>query len=242
MDVVFILVAPSRPANVGAVARAMKTQGFAQLRIVASEAHLDEEAHWVAHGAQELLAEATHYESAEQALSDCDLVVATTARRRGCVRDYWEPQQVQQQLAAKSEQLGRVAILFGCEESGLPNELIDQADLLSCIPLAQPQPSLNLAQAAMVYAFALAPLASLSNTAELDSVDLSRSSTAEDPQEQGQWLALKQRLAQLQNRLGNDDDAKLSEWLQDRLGLIEGRDIRMLHTLLSNIESALNKP
>ena len=39
MRLTIILVAPARAENIGAAARAMKTMGFTQLRIVDSEAH-----------------------------------------------------------------------------------------------------------------------------------------------------------------------------------------------------------
>ena len=47
-----ILVSPARPENIGAAARAMKTMGFSQLRIVASDAWQDPAARRVAHGAE----------------------------------------------------------------------------------------------------------------------------------------------------------------------------------------------
>lgn len=46
MEIVFILMAPARPENVGAAARALKTMGFSRLRIVASDVHLRPEADW----------------------------------------------------------------------------------------------------------------------------------------------------------------------------------------------------
>lgn len=55
MQLHIVLVAPARPENVGAAARAMKTMGFTSLRIVDSEAHLQPAARWVAHGAGEIL-------------------------------------------------------------------------------------------------------------------------------------------------------------------------------------------
>ena len=56
MKLYFVLVAPARAANVGAAARAMKTMGFDAMRLVGSRVHEEEEASWVAHGAQEILA------------------------------------------------------------------------------------------------------------------------------------------------------------------------------------------
>lgn len=46
MKLYFVLVAPARPANVGAAARAMKTMGFDAMRLVASRVHEEEEASW----------------------------------------------------------------------------------------------------------------------------------------------------------------------------------------------------
>ena len=42
MRITIILVAPARAENIGAAARAMKTMGFSELRIVDSQAHLDQ--------------------------------------------------------------------------------------------------------------------------------------------------------------------------------------------------------
>ncbi|MFX2597908.1 TrmH family RNA methyltransferase, partial [Enterobacter roggenkampii] len=52
MKLYFVLMAPARPQNVGAAARAMKTMGFDAMRVVASRVHQEDEASWVAHGAQ----------------------------------------------------------------------------------------------------------------------------------------------------------------------------------------------
>jgi len=68
MHLSIVLVAPARAENIGAAARAMKTMGFTDLRIVASEAHLAEGARRVAHGSGEILDNITTYE--ELALAD----------------------------------------------------------------------------------------------------------------------------------------------------------------------------
>lgn len=221
MDIVFVLLSPARPANVGAAARALKTMGFSGLRIVASSAHLEPEAGYVAHGAEELLVAAQAFATLAEALVDCDLVIATTARRRGCVRPYHSPEQLAATLAGQQQSVSRVALLFGCEASGLPNSVIDDAHLLSAIPLAAPQPSLNLAQAVMIYAYALSPLRQLT--------------TDRPPQAVGEQLMLRQRVAQVVARAGAAADSKLGEWLQDRLGLLSDRDTRMLHTLITDL-------
>ncbi|MEO0888387.1 MAG: TrmH family RNA methyltransferase, partial [Cyanobacteria bacterium J06648_10] len=52
--------------------------------------------------------------------------------------------------------LKKVAIVFGSERSGLSNQDVDLCDIVTTIPQAVAQPSLNLAQAVMVYSFTLA--------------------------------------------------------------------------------------
>ncbi len=47
MRITIILVAPARAENIGAAARAMKTMGFSELRIVDSQAHLEPATRWL---------------------------------------------------------------------------------------------------------------------------------------------------------------------------------------------------
>src|SRR6185312_3011796 len=54
-----VLARPSHPGNVGAAARAMKTMGFADLRLVAPRRAVDDEARALAAGAADVLASAT---------------------------------------------------------------------------------------------------------------------------------------------------------------------------------------
>lgn len=101
MKLYFVLVSPARAANVGAAARAMKTMGFDAMRLVGSRVHEEEEASWVAHGAQEILAEASAFDTLEEALADMDLVIATTARQRGRYQHYLTPGEIREQIRAK---------------------------------------------------------------------------------------------------------------------------------------------
>jgi len=88
----------------------------------------------------------------------------------------------------------------------------------------QPQPSLNLAQAVMVYSYALSNLTGEQQVP----------STASH-----EWLALRDKLGQLMALL--QDDPKLSEWIQDRAGLLTLRDTRMAHTLVNDLLKRLEQ-
>ncbi|WP_312241369.1 tRNA/rRNA methyltransferase [Pantoea sp.] len=221
-----ILVSPARPENIGAAARAMKTMGFSELRIVASEAWREPAARRVAHGAGEILDNIRAYDTLADALADIDFSVASTARSRAKFRYYATPQQVETILQEKRQWVNRLALVFGREDSGLTNEELAQVDLLTGIPMAQDYPSLNLGQAVMVYCY---QLASLNQVAAPSSA-----------QADGQQLqALRLRFHQLLARLAVSDDEKMADWLNQRIGLLEQRDSAMLHRLLHDIEKNL---
>jgi len=221
-----ILVAPARPENVGAAARAMKTMGFEELRVVNSQAHLDPAARRVAHGAGEILDKATQWPSLAAALEDIDFSVATTARSRAKFRYYATPQQVESQLAEKQQWIGNAALVFGREDTGLTNEELELVDLLTGIPMAGDYPSLNLGQAVMVYCYQLSALRQVT-------------ATQAAPADGQQLAALRQRVNKLVERLEVSEDRKLVDWLDQRLGLLQQRDTAMLHRLLHDIEKKL---
>lgn len=225
MKLHFVLVAPARPENVGAAARAIKTMGFDAMRIVASQAHTEEAAGWVAHGAQDVLANAQAFATLSEALADMDLVIATTARQRGRYQHLLTPAQVREHIAKKTVE--NVAIVFGCEESGLSNEQLAQCDLISYLPLRVTYPSLNLGQAIMLYAWEMSPLLDVATP------------TAEDRVSSGQVRVLKNKTAELLGELGVSQDEKLYQWVQDRVPMLPQRDLNMLHLLCKDLARRL---
>ncbi|WP_227096078.1 tRNA/rRNA methyltransferase [Aeromonas veronii] len=233
MKLYFVLVAPARPANVGAAARAMKTMGFDAMRLVASRVHEEEEASWVAHGAQEILTQAEAFETLPEALADMDLVIATTARERGRYQHYLTPGEIREQIRSKPS-LDKVAIVFGCEESGLSNEQLAEVDLISYLPLKVSYPSLNLGQAIMLYAYEMSQLMDELNTDGAAAV-------AENFDNAGQVRVLKSKTAELLGELGVSQDEKLHQWVMDRVPMLPQRDLNMLHLLCKDLARKLGK-
>ncbi len=80
MDIVFVLVEPARGENIGAAARAIKTMGFKELRLV-NPGDM-RAAQWVAHHSNDVLEQAVIVDTLDQALADVDLSIACTARHR----------------------------------------------------------------------------------------------------------------------------------------------------------------
>lgn len=228
MQLSIILVSPARAENIGAAARAMKTMGFTDLRIVASQAHLEPAARWVAHGAGDILDGIRHFATLEEALEGIDFTVATTARSRAKFHYYATPEQLLPLLEEKQQWVGNGALVFGREDSGLTNDELELADILTGIPMKADYPSLNLGQAVMVYCYQLSRLA-LSTAPARPVADTS------------QLSALRQRLSSLLTQLHVADDQKMVDWLQQRVGLLEQRDTAMLHRLLHDIEKKLSE-
>ena len=226
MHLSIVLVAPARAENIGAAARAMKTMGFTDLRIVDSTAHLEPAARWVAHGSGDILDNITTYDTLADALHDISFTVATTARSRAKFHYYATPAELVPMLEEKSQWLENAALVFGREDSGLTNEELELADVLTGAPMVADYPSLNLGQAVMVYCYQLASLMQIPQPAITGT-------------DENQLAALRARVENLLAQLGVADDRKMVDWLQQRLGRLEQRDTAMLHRLLHDIEKKL---
>lgn len=222
-EIIFILVRPAVPENIGAAARALKTMGFQKLRIVGSEKHLEKPARILAHASNDILDNVETFLDLKGALADIDFSIGTSAKSRHERRYQLTPAEARTAIESKQQMLRRVAIVFGCEESGLSNEELAQCDALSSIPLAVEYPSLNLAQAVMLYAYELANL-----QFELPLVA-----------EAGELQALQVRIGKLFASVGVDSDEKLARWANERTALLAHDDVRFLHQLLGLIEKKL---
>jgi tRNA/rRNA methyltransferase len=145
-----VLCRPSHPGNIGAAARAMKTMGLSDLRLVAPENFPAPEAQWMATHAQDVLQGSRIHASLADALADCVAAFALSARSRE-----WSTRVLEARAAAaQAAQLeGPVAFVFGSEEAGLTNEEMLACQYLVHIPAHPESSSLNLAQAVQVVCY-----------------------------------------------------------------------------------------
>jgi tRNA/rRNA methyltransferase len=149
----FVLLRPRNPENLGAVARVMRNFGLDDWAIAALGTHDFAAARRVAVHAEDLLDRPRVVHTLDEAVADCAWVVGTSSRRvRGKRR--LSPQEVAREALARAAD-GLTAIVFGDERDGLTSADVDRCHDLSAIPTADAQPSLNLAQAALVYAWEL---------------------------------------------------------------------------------------
>lgn len=156
-----VLVEPTHPGNVGAVARALKTMGLHRLVLVKPKKFPHYEATKRAAGAQDVLDSAVVVETLDEAVADCTLVLGTSVRDREVAWPTENPHRcavnVYQHLVEGQEQdsVQQVAILFGRESSGLTNAELDLCQAQIRIPANADYSSLNLASAVQIIAYEL---------------------------------------------------------------------------------------
>lgn len=256
-DICFILYKPAAPGNIGAAARAMKTMGFSELRLVDPADHLADEAKMMAHGAHDILENSKVYPTYEGAVDDIGFIVCTTAKRKSAKVDYIPSGQLRGFLAEKIPVAHRIGIVFGTEESGLPNVIIQHADAGVTIPMATTHPSLNLAQSVMVIAYELSGLlrddASGISADGLPAGTLLRRKTGEmqrqketsghhrkqedrTGQQQPQtWRELRERTAEILNQSGIRTGTPLYHRILERMSFMKASDARLAHSVSSKI-------
>ena len=147
-----VLVNPSHPGNIGAVARAMKNMGLRQLVLVDPRKFPDPEAEWRAASALDIIQSARVVETLDEAIADSQFVVGTSARER---RIPW-PVQDARLAASRIVQHSlndKVSILFGREDSGLNNDELRRCNLHCHIPTHPDYESLNLSMAVQIVCY-----------------------------------------------------------------------------------------
>ncbi|MBU3021792.1 tRNA (cytosine(32)/uridine(32)-2'-O)-methyltransferase TrmJ [Aestuariibacter sp. A3R04] len=141
-----VLVNTSHTGNIGSTARAMKTMGLSNLYLVDPVKAPDGHASALAAGAGDVLGNAKTVATLQDAVSDCGLVVGTSARSRTHSWPMLEPRTCGRKLIAEVPNYP-VALVFGRENNGLTNEELQQCHFHVCIPANPEYSSLNLAAA-----------------------------------------------------------------------------------------------
>ena len=156
-NIVVVLYQPQDIVNVGGVVRVMSNFGLRRLRLVEPAAYDLHRIEGIAHHTENIAAAIERFPSLEAAIEDCGFVLGTTARKRGTRREHLNPRQAGPYLLqyAQANPEAPVALLFGREDDGLPNEALDSCHALVTIPTDTANHSLNLAQAALVIAYEL---------------------------------------------------------------------------------------
>jgi TrmH family RNA methyltransferase len=151
--VAVILVRPDSPENIGLAARGMANTGFSDLRIVGLD-RLEPAAWRTAVHAESIIEGARFFPSLEEAVSDLNLVLGSTAR----VRHDFPLVSLTEGIQRIDEHstASRVGLVFGNERTGLTQEEIALANIRFHIPQAARQPSYNLGVAVTLTLYEIA--------------------------------------------------------------------------------------
>jgi len=151
-NVRIVMVNTSHPGNIGAAARALKNMCLTQLVLVDPGEFPSEQASARASGADDLLRSARVVQTLTEAVADCRVVIAASARLRSISWPQLTPREAAQ-LVASEAAAAPVALVFGRERSGLTNQELDHCTHLVHIPTNPEYSSLNVAMAIQVLSY-----------------------------------------------------------------------------------------
>ena len=148
-DLHVVLVGIQHPGNLGAVCRSLLNHGFDSLRLVQPQCHPDDiEARNRAKHAGRILDSCKLYDSFEEAISDCSLVVGTSGKReigdKTQKRHFMYPWEFSERISSINQS---VALVFGEEGKGLSTEDLLRCDYLVTLPTWEGYPITNLSHA-----------------------------------------------------------------------------------------------
>lgn len=153
MDIEVVLVNPIYEGNVGAVARVMKNFGYSELTLI-GPCELGSFARAMASHAQDVL-DAARLKTLEEVLGASNLVIGTTGIA-GSKANLRVPYQLARLGVELSEMRGTASILFGAEDQGLSNEVLQECDIVVNVETSTRYPVMNISHAAAVILYCIA--------------------------------------------------------------------------------------
>lgn len=156
-QVTVVLYESQDPINIGGVVRAMKNMGVRDLRLIRPCPYDPNRIEQIAHDTRDIAERIQHFETIDDAIADCVYVVGFSGRPQATRWARHTPRSAAVELLDHAPE-GRVAIMFGREDHGLPNEAIDRCHAVATIPTTE-HFSLNVAQACLLALYELHLLA-----------------------------------------------------------------------------------
>ena len=151
-----VLVEPSGSLNVGSIARLCSNFEVNELRIVSPKCEVFSlEAKKMALKGQSYIDKCKFFNSIEQAIFDCDLVLATCGRIDLSKDIKCESPEIISKWISSFKEINNLAILFGREDRGLTNRELFFAHKIINIQTSQNHPSLNLSHAVAIILYEL---------------------------------------------------------------------------------------
>jgi tRNA (cytidine32/uridine32-2'-O)-methyltransferase len=154
--IVIVLNRTQDVVNIATSLRAMMNMGLTRLRLVAPDDFNAWRIAGIAHGAEPLIERIEFFDTLDDAVADCALVLGTTARRRAAAYIWSNPRDYAPELLSYDADAERpIAIVFGREDTGMLNHELDRCDRILVVPTSALNSSLNLSQAVLLVGYEL---------------------------------------------------------------------------------------
>ncbi|MCG9579135.1 tRNA (cytosine(32)/uridine(32)-2'-O)-methyltransferase TrmJ [Vibrio tubiashii] len=239
-NVKVVLVGTSHSGNIGSAARAMKVMGLSNLVLVDPQCSVDEQTLALAAGAADIAQNAQVVSTLTEAVSDCALVVGSSARSRTLEWPMLEPRECGQKFVEEGHS-APVALVFGRERTGLTNEELQTCHYHVCIPANPEYSSLNLAMAVQTLSY------------EVRMAYLEREQSQYEPQEIAEYPRHKElelffshleKVAQKTQFISEDQPGKVMNKLRRLFNRArpESQELNILRGILTSIEKRISQP
>ena len=150
----FILVKPQLGENIGAAARSLKNFGFSNLNLVTPKFTFPNQKTKVTSvGAFDLINSTKVFDNIEEAISEFDVVISLSARRRDINKKHITLVDLNNIL--KKRKNSNFGFMFGPENSGLSNKDISLSNFILQIPTSKKFKSLNLSHSVTIICYEL---------------------------------------------------------------------------------------
>ena len=148
----FILVKPQLGENIGACARSMKNFNFSKLHIVSPKINFpNHKAKATSVGAFDIINKAKVFNKTDEAVSNFDIVVSLSARRRDINKKHISLNNFIKIL--KNKKNTNFGLMFGPEASGLSNKDLSYSNYILQIPTSSKYKSLNLSHSLTIICY-----------------------------------------------------------------------------------------
>ena len=176
-----ILVEPNGPLNVGSIARLCSNFEVDELRIVSPKCDIFSlEAKKMALKGQKYLDNCKIFDNLENAIFDCDLVIASCGRVDVSKDSFFISSEDLFNWIFSFKKINNLAIIFGREDRGLTNNELLLANKTFNIPTSKNNPSLNLSHAVSIVLYELNKSSKRNFNKELEVFNLASSKQIHD--------------------------------------------------------------
>ena len=203
-----ILVEPNGPLNVGSVARLCSNFEVDELRIVSPKCNIFcLESKKMALKGQKFLEHCKIFDNLEEAIFDCDLVLASCGRIEVSKDAFFESSEDIFNWTLSFKKINNLAIIFGREDRGLTNSELLLANRTFNIPTSQNNPSLNLSHAVSIVLYELSKSSRRNFNKDLEVFNLASSKQIHDS-----FLEIEEMLLRVGYLLKHTSRAKIGKF------------------------------